>query len=152
MPFKKTGTDSYTSPSGRKFNSAQVRLYYAHGGHFPGEKGDKVSSGQKSFADGGDVQPLKPAKTWPMPSRPAPNGGEKPAPDYAKGGDIRVGAYAEGGSVLGRTRNFMKEPDEFRSPAEGRQNADDDYEKTGSGSKDNKRTGDKSLPVVKPRK
>jgi hypothetical protein len=36
MPFTKTGPDTYKSPSGRKFNAKQVRLYYAHDG-FPGE-------------------------------------------------------------------------------------------------------------------
>lgn len=46
MPFTKTGKDSYTSPSGRRFNGAQVRLYYANGGHFPGEQG---------YAGGGNV-------------------------------------------------------------------------------------------------
>lgn len=38
MPLKKVGPNRYVSPSGRHFNAAQVRLYYAHGGHFPGEK------------------------------------------------------------------------------------------------------------------
>jgi hypothetical protein len=32
VPFKKIGRDTYVSPSGRKFNGAQVRLYYATGG------------------------------------------------------------------------------------------------------------------------
>lgn len=64
-------------------------------------------------------------KRFPVPSSPAPSGGErKPepvkdtddeAPAYAKGGNIKVGAYAEGGTVLGRTRDFMKEPDAFRT-------------------------------------
>ncbi len=38
MPFKKVGPDHYVSPSGHKFNAAQVKLYYANGGKFPGEK------------------------------------------------------------------------------------------------------------------
>lgn len=29
MPFKKTGRNAYKSPSGRKFTSKQVKLYYA---------------------------------------------------------------------------------------------------------------------------
>ena len=37
MPFKKVG-DHYVSPTGRHFTAAQVRLYYAHGGKFPGQK------------------------------------------------------------------------------------------------------------------
>ena len=41
MPFRKVGPNEYESPSGRKFNSAQVRLYYAKGGHFPGQAGMK---------------------------------------------------------------------------------------------------------------
>lgn len=38
MPFKKVGDDKYVSPSGRNYNSAQVRLWYAGGGKFPGQK------------------------------------------------------------------------------------------------------------------
>jgi len=38
MPFKKAGPDHYISPTGRSYNGAQVRLYYANGGKFPGEK------------------------------------------------------------------------------------------------------------------
>ena len=38
MPFQKVGKDDYRSPSGRHFDKAQVELYYAHGGSFPGEK------------------------------------------------------------------------------------------------------------------
>lgn len=37
MPFKSIGHGKYKSPSGRTFTAKQVRLYYAHGGHFPGE-------------------------------------------------------------------------------------------------------------------
>jgi hypothetical protein len=40
MPFTKTSGGKYRSPSGRTFNEAQVRLYYAGGGKFPGEKKD----------------------------------------------------------------------------------------------------------------
>lgn len=29
MPFKKTGKDTYTSPSGRKYSGKQVRAYHA---------------------------------------------------------------------------------------------------------------------------
>lgn len=39
MPFTKVGRNEYESPSGRKFNLNQVRLYYAKGGHFPGQAG-----------------------------------------------------------------------------------------------------------------
>ena len=101
MPFKKVGTDDYTSPSGRHFNSAQVRLYYAHGGSFPGQHKQ----------EGGPV--------------------------YAKGSKPQDAHYAEGGAVLGRTVNFMKVPDEFRNPDEGKMgdSADEDqkYAKSGLG-------------------
>ena len=63
MPFKKVGKDDYTSPSGRHFNQAQVNLYYANGGKFPGEKTKEpamaFSKGMKpqtaSYAAGGAV-------------------------------------------------------------------------------------------------
>lgn len=115
MPFKKVGNDSYTSPSGRHFNGAQVRLWHAQGGKFPGQKGEGEMSNS-----------------------------------YAKGGDVRETSYAAGGPVLGRTRNFMKEPDDFRTD---KSNATDEVFGKGSGGESlSKRTGDKSLAVVKPRK
>lgn len=44
---------------------------------------------------------------------------------YAKGEQPRDLEAAKGGSVLGRTRDFLKEPVEFRLPEEGkRQSAD----------------------------
>jgi len=39
MPFKQTGPNKYVSPSGREYTSKQVKLYYALGGRFPGQKG-----------------------------------------------------------------------------------------------------------------
>ena len=42
MPFKKLGNGRYKGPSGRTFNSAQVRLYYSNGGKFPGQKSDRA--------------------------------------------------------------------------------------------------------------
>lgn len=47
MPFRKVGKDHYVSPSGRSYNSAQVKLYYAGGGKFPGQRS---SSGEPSKA------------------------------------------------------------------------------------------------------
>ena len=38
MPFKKLGGGQYEGPSGKKFNLNQVRMYYARGGSFPGQK------------------------------------------------------------------------------------------------------------------
>lgn len=32
MPFKKTGKDTYKSPSGKKFTGKQVKAYYASEG------------------------------------------------------------------------------------------------------------------------
>ena len=67
-------------------------------------------------------------KSFPIPSAPAPSGGEdKPRPTnaYAKGGDVKSCSYAQGGPVYGRTRDFLKEPVEFRDRGEGdRQNPD----------------------------
>lgn len=39
MPFTPIGNGQFRSPSGKVFNRAQVRLWYANGGKFPGEKG-----------------------------------------------------------------------------------------------------------------
>ena len=55
MPFKKIGKDDYVSPSGRHFNQAQVRLYYAGGGKFPGEKKAKGGAVKKQRDLGGSV-------------------------------------------------------------------------------------------------
>lgn len=112
MPFKKIGNNEYSSPSGRHYNGAQVRLWHANGGKFPGEKGPGEMSNS-----------------------------------YAKGGDVRSTSYAAGGPVLGRQRDFMKEPVSFRTDTGP--GAKQDYGTKGSPAK---RTGDKSLPVVKPHK
>ena len=68
-------------------------------------------------------------------------------------------AYAAGGPVLGRTRDFMKIKDEFRDPDESNAAADEDqnYAKSGEGSgkgfvKPPSAPKDKSLKAVKPRK
>jgi hypothetical protein len=61
-------------------------------------------------------------------------------------------AMAAGGPVLGRTRDFMKTPDEFtggRLPPKQTAPVQQDY---GSKGAEAKRTGDKSLSAVKPRK
>lgn len=75
MPFTKVGKDDYTSPSGRHFNGAQVRLWHANGDKFPGQK----------TSEGHDMSMIK---------------GHKPMD----------ASYAAGGPVLGRTREFLKEP------------------------------------------
>ena len=53
MPFTKVGKDDYTSPSGRHYNFAQVKLWHAGGGKFPGEKGPGE---EQRKARGGPVQ------------------------------------------------------------------------------------------------
>lgn len=53
---------------------------------------------------------------------------------YAKGGDVRTASYAAGGPVLGRTREFLKEPDEFRNDAEQNDAEDQNYGKSGPAS------------------
>lgn len=88
MPFTKVGKDDYTSPSGRHFNGAQVRLWHAQGGKFPGQKGEGEMS-------------------------------------YAKGHKPMEAHYAQGGTVLGRTRDFLKEPVEFRDRDEGERKSPD---------------------------
>jgi hypothetical protein len=54
---------------------------------------------------------------------------------YAKGGDIANVRYAKGGSVLGRTTNFMKATNEFTDKDEKNASADEDqkYGKSGDG-------------------
>lgn len=58
--------------------------------------------------------------------------------NYAKGGNVKPACYAAGGVVLGRTRDFMKEPDVFRE--DRGPGAKQDY----AGGKPNGK--DKSLP------
>jgi hypothetical protein len=60
MPFEKTGPNQYTSPSGRKFNLKQVRMYYANGGRFPGQ-GMRESFPQNNLAGINNPLPRGPA-------------------------------------------------------------------------------------------
>ena len=50
MPFTKTGPNAYKSPSWRTFDKAQVALFYANGGKFPGQDADKATE-PKADAD-----------------------------------------------------------------------------------------------------
>jgi hypothetical protein len=74
----------------------------------------------------------------------------RPMTSYAKGGDIRPANYAQGGPVLGKTSQFLKTPDEFRT--DNSNATDENWGKKGGASSMSKRTGDKCLPAVKPRK
>jgi hypothetical protein len=69
-----------------------------------------------------------------------------------------AGDYAKGGPVLGRSEDWMKSPDRFRSSggknpdlAHRAEPTEDQYPKTGTYGKLAKPTGDKSLPCRKPR-
>ena len=91
---------------------AQARLMaaVAHGWHKPGGGGPPVSVTKEfNSADKGSgmIKGMKPM-------------------------DMK---YAEGGPVLGHTRDFMKIKDEFRDPDERNPNADEDnkYGKSGDG-------------------
>jgi hypothetical protein len=110
------------------------------------------------------------AQTFPLPSSPGkppqqpgpdykPFPGEIPTPPkYAKGGAVETACYAQGGAVLGRTRDFMKEPDPFTARSQMGDNAGfkkmkpepgdpQDYVKKGKGEQGR----DKSLKTVMPR-
>ena len=85
---------------------------------------------------------------------------------YAKGEKPRDASYAKGGASLGRTRDFLKEPVEFRDPDEGERqsagvvgdtaDADQKYGKSGAGKGSGMHAAPpaagKCLPPVKPRK
>jgi hypothetical protein len=47
MPFTRIAHNKYRGPSGKTFNLNQVKLYYAGGDHFPGQKGFKGRSKPK---------------------------------------------------------------------------------------------------------
>jgi len=60
--------------------------------------------------------------------------------------------FAKGGAKLGRTRDFMKEPDRFRGkPNPKVEQTEDVYPKTGTAGKLAKTTGDKSEKAIKSR-
>lgn len=72
-------------------------------------------------------------------------------PMYAKGSKPQDAAYAKGGSVLGKTSEFLKTPDRFTGHKNGplSEPTEDQFEK-GSG-RVNPKPRDKSLKPVKPR-
>lgn len=74
-----------------------------------------------------------------------------------KGARSGVGHFAAGGPVLGRSENWMKSPDRFRTSGGGKdirnvvEQTEDQYPK-GKGASPAKRSGDtKALTAVKPR-
>lgn len=85
--------------------------------------------------------------------------------NYVKGEAPRDLGAAKGGPALGRTRDFLKEPVEFREPDEGMRqspgvvgdtaDADQKYGKSGAGQGNGcvpaPKARGKSLPAVKPR-
>lgn len=113
MPFTKVGKDDYTSPSGRHFNGAQVRLWYANGDKFPGQKT----------------------------SESAMNKGYKGSTQ----------SFAAGGLVLGRTKDFLKEPDRFRD-SQFKKATEDDFGKGSGKASGVPAAKDKSLSPIKPKK
>lgn len=143
MPFTKVGKDDYTSPSGRHYNTAQVRLWHAQGGKFPGQSGpgEKFENGGRVMAPmvprpspmginrGSQVVINRPAPPAPPPpgpitpvSRPiAPPvkaggaGVAPPSPAVSKGLTSGRAMYAQGGAVQGSRSIFMKSPDAVRT-------------------------------------
>lgn len=113
MPFTKVGKDDFTSPSGRHFNGAQVRLWHANGDKFPGEKTSESAMSNKGY-------------------------------------EGKTQSFAEGGLVLGRTKDFIKEPDRFRD-SQFRKKTEDDFGK-GSGKSEAPPAKGKSLSPIKPKK
>jgi hypothetical protein len=137
MPFKKEGPGDYVGPSGKHFNLAQVRLYYAGGGKFPGQKGEGK---MKKYAEGGgvddnekpkepfkvEIPPLTPGAMEPSektrfgPSDPKVQAEEvkrtfHPRENYAKGGAVH-GDEAEDRKLFGK---MIKEY-ESREDAKGK--------------------------------
>ena len=119
-----------------------------------GPGGEDKPKPTNAYAMGGMANPMGGSVT----PRPAPSGGGgamgggrapsmsgmAPAMNFAKGGDVKSCSYAVGGPVYGRTRDFLKEPVEFRDPNEGKRQSQDvvgdtadkdqKYEKSGIGS------------------
>lgn len=98
-------------------------------------------AGHKALGDAGVSEWNHATKGKQLPERTTMN----------KGYQGKTVGMAAGGPVLGRTRDFMKIPDEFtggRMPTKQTAPAQQDYGDKGAQAK---RTGDKSLSAVKPR-
>lgn len=105
------------------------------------QKWGNSPAGRKALGDAGVAEWNSATKGKSLPERTTMN----------KGYQGKSVAMAAGGPVLGRTRDFMKIPDEFtggRLPPKQTAAVQQDY---GSKGAQAKRTGDKSLPAVKPR-
>lgn len=111
----------------------------AHGANYPSCPPDKVAKDfnqadiGRSFNGGGTVN------------------------SYAKGGMIKDASYAEGGAVLGRTKDFLKTPDRFRD-SQFKKGTEDVFGKSDGDSDDMASSKgvptapkDKCLTPVKPR-
>jgi hypothetical protein len=114
MPFQKVGSDDYQSPSGRHFNGAQVRLWYANGEKFPGQKQSEGSMSKSrshetaSYAAGGLVRAEGFSKFY-----KTPNGSEK--------------------TQFGKKVNFMAAKNEFTDSDIPDADEDNKYAKSGEG-------------------
>lgn len=158
MPFKKLGHGEYEGPSGKKFNLAQVRLYY-HGNGFPGQKEKGMAEGglvtkETSVTlgkDAGGVPDLRQEYTARPCDAPLTKGSAPTAAEFAKGGAVlqekrsRFSKFG-GADIEAAPMMFMRQKDPFRTDA-GRQ----DYEKTSPGGEMSRETGDKSETPIKPR-
>ena len=125
MPFRKVGDDNYVSPSGRHFNGAQVRLWYANGNKFPGQKH------AENFANGGPVM----AKGYMGKSC-----------SYAEGGPV-IGKVSNFMKIPDEFRN----PDEGHAVADEDQMYSKSGEGSGSGIVKPPKAAGKSLKAVKPK-
>lgn len=63
MPYHKVGPNTYASPKGNEINGKQLRLWYANGQKWPGEK---HSEGNMSYAKGGEIRNMSYAKGGPV--------------------------------------------------------------------------------------
>jgi hypothetical protein len=72
-----------------------------------------------------------------------------------KSSGAKDACYAEGGAVLGRTRDFMKTPDSFSAKSHGSGKTSEVFGKgsasTGDGGGKAPAAKDKSCPPIKPR-
>lgn len=90
-------------------SSAVMDKFGAHTLHSGGPKGPVVTNPKQAVAIKMSEQRVE-----------AKHGGHYPESHFqggvvSKSSGLHDASYAQGGSVLGRTRNFLKEPDRFRN-------------------------------------